>query len=137
MAVQISGPGLPGPQGNPGPTGPQGVFTGAEKLVAVGNVSGAVTLDLSQGSCFTLTLTGNTVVTFTNLQANTVNYATLRVSQDSQSTAWTLDITGRKGSFGANALANLSGTPLATDVVACASWNGTNWDVALVMQSVS
>lgn len=47
-------------------------FTLSAAQVSLGNVVGAVSVDLSKGSTFTCTLTGNTVFTFTNWPAGAV-----------------------------------------------------------------
>lgn len=111
-----------------------GIFTGSEVLSAKGNVSGAITLDLTTASAFSMTLTGNTTVTFTGAQANRVTYATLRITQDATG-GRTLTVTGARYSYGAAPV--LSSTAGKTDKLACESWNGgTNWDVALAGQQI-
>jgi hypothetical protein len=117
--------------------GDVGLFSGAETLVVLGAVSGNVNIDLSLGSAFSLTLTGATTLNFINEQLGKVNYATLRVTQDANGSR-TLDVVGRQGSFGANALANLSATPSATDEVICSTWdNGAHWLVGLSAQGIA
>lgn len=61
--------------------------------VALGNVSGTVILDLSQGATFTCTVTGNAVFTFTNWPAGAVSTEpTVIATQDG--TGHTISFTG-------------------------------------------
>lgn len=115
------------------PVGATGFFNGAEALVALGNKTGAFNIDLSLGSAFTVTLTGNATATFTNVPAGSkVVYATLYVSP----AGFTLDIVGRVGSNGANALANLPTTG-ETEVVCRTKDVGVHWIVGLGAQVIS
>jgi hypothetical protein len=111
------------------------VFTGAETLVDLGSVTGAINVDLSTGSAFILTLTGNVTVTFTNPQAGKVTYATLRCVQDATG-GHTLTITGAQGSNGVRPVLTLAGN--AVDKVACESWDGgAHWDATLTGQAIA
>lgn len=121
--------------GASGAVGPAGLFTGAETLVMLGSVSGAVNVDLSAASAFSMSLTGNTTVTFANAQAGKVSYATLRVTQGAGG-GFTLAVVGAQGSFGVQPL--LSAAAGAVDKIACESWDsGAHWDVSLAGQSIS
>lgn len=51
-----------------------------EAVQALGAVSGAVALDLSAASCFSLTAAGNITISFSNAQAGAHNWLTLYIS---------------------------------------------------------
>lgn len=108
----------------------------SEVFVPLGNVSGAINIDLSTASAFTMTLVGDTVVTFTNAPTgNRVAYATIRTIQGgSGNYNWTA--VGQQGSFGFQPV--LSAAVGAIDEVLAKSWdNGSHWTRALLDQSIS
>lgn len=120
-----------------GDKGDTGFFNGSETRVDLGDLTGAVNVDLEQGSAFTCRLIGNTVLTFINAKAGKVNYVTMRVKQDATG-GRTLDVSGRQGAAGVNALANMSATGNTTDQVHFETWDdGAHWTAALTMQAIS
>lgn len=74
---------LQGTDGTNGTNGTNGADGHILTVVALGSVSGAVTIDLSAGQVFTLTLGGNATLSLTNLPANgTIVEAELCLLQD-------------------------------------------------------
>jgi hypothetical protein len=74
-------------------------------VVALGSVTGSVNLDLSAGNHFTLTLTGNTTLTWSNVPAAGLVEVSLRVVQNGTG-GWTLGLpagTTKVGTLGTTA----------------------------------
>jgi len=130
--------GAAGSPGAPGAPGSNGTYQGFEVLSALGTKTGAFNIDLSGGAtCFSLTLSGNAVATFTNVPSGSkVITVLLRITQGAG--AYTFDVTNRKGPFGSNQFANLSSAAGAVDVYAATSWDGgATWECAPVMQGIA
>ena len=70
-----------GPAGATGATGPTGGYSGTERVYALGNTSGTLSVDATSATIFTMTLTGNlTMNAITNVVTGT--NATFVITQD-------------------------------------------------------
>lgn len=119
-----------------GQPGVSSTFKGYEALVDMGNITGAVNIDLSAGSAFKFTLTGNVTLTPINVPAGSlVVYFTCLAKQDATGSR-TLTITGQTNSFAQRAV--LSTTANSLDKFACESWDvGSTWQTALTGQQIA